>query len=157
MVTTEYLNEFAGLARNYCNFCEQSPPKSGEDRYVLSVVAGLYASAFLLKKRQECDYLGPSVSEEISNAIFKRFGSLRFNYYRMINEPEKIPGDDPTIGDLSDDLRDIYVDLKSGLSSFDAGNEAQAEEDWRTSFYLHWGQHAANVIFVLNRYGAPNE
>ncbi|MCU7932316.1 MAG: DUF5063 domain-containing protein [Candidatus Thiodiazotropha sp. (ex Codakia rugifera)] len=157
MEISEYLKEFSGLVRNFCNFCEQAPAKNGEERQALRSVAALYASAFLLQKRNSVDYAGPTVANDISNAIYKRFGSLSFNYYRMIDDPEKIPGQEPSAGDLADDLRDIYVDLKSGLSAFDAGCEEQAEEDWRTSFYLHWGQHAANVILVLNRYGAPNE
>ncbi|MCU7805773.1 MAG: DUF5063 domain-containing protein [Candidatus Thiodiazotropha sp. (ex Lucinoma borealis)] len=151
-----YLTEFARLARNYCNFSEQEAPESAEVALILKLVSALYASAFLLKKKPGIECLGPNVTKDISDAIFKRFGSLRFNYYRVVDDPEKIPGDQPSAGDLADDLRDIYVDLKSGLASFDAGDINQAEEDWRTSFYLHWGQHATNVISVLHKHGAPN-
>ncbi|MCU7805774.1 MAG: DUF5063 domain-containing protein [Candidatus Thiodiazotropha sp. (ex Lucinoma borealis)] len=98
-------------------------------------------------------YNKPFIGREIPG--HPSFG-LRFNYYRVVDDPEKIPGDQPSAGDLADDLRDIYVDLKSGLASFDAGDINQAEEDWRTSFYLHWGQHATNVISVLHKHGAPN-
>ena len=157
MEKSRYLTEFAGLVRTYCNFSEQQPLKSDEAPLILKLVSGLYASAFLLRKNQCCEYLGPIVAQQISDAIYKRFGSLEFNYYRVLDNPEKIPGDEPSVGDLADDLRDIYVDLKSGLNSYDDGDKGQAEEDWRTSFYLHWGQHAANVIFILNRYAAQYE
>ncbi|WP_078118517.1 DUF5063 domain-containing protein [Thiosocius teredinicola] len=156
MEISEYLKEFAGLVRNFCNFCEQAPAKNGDERQAIQFVAALYASAHLLQKRVGVNYAGPTVSSEIANAVYKRFGSLAFNYYRMVGDPEQIPGQEPVVGDLADDLRDIYVDLKSGLSVFDAGCEAQAEDEWRITFYLHWGQHAANVIFVLNRYGVPD-
>ncbi len=62
MAISEYLKEFAGLVRNFCNFCEQAPAKNGDERQAIQFVAALYASAFLLQKRVGVNYAGPTVS-----------------------------------------------------------------------------------------------
>ncbi|GAB5548304.1 MAG: hypothetical protein SangKO_080640 [Sandaracinaceae bacterium] len=49
-------------------------------------------------------------------------------------------------GSLTDDFLDIHHDLKGGLSLFDAGHEAAAVWEWRTSFDEHWGRHAVSAL-----------
>ena len=145
--------EFTGLVRNFCHVSEHCfEDREKEIELIREIVAALYASAFALPMVDGEIYESPKVGEGISQAIFQRFGSLPFNYYNCIDTPHAIPARESSVGDLADDLRDIYVDLKSGLFFYDAGDVEQAVLEWKSSFHFHWGQHAVNVLYVLHCY-----
>jgi|AntDryMetagUQ889_1029465.scaffolds.fasta_scaffold07066_2 hypothetical protein len=60
---------------------------------------------------------------------------------------------DPEVmaGDLSDDLADIWRDLKAGLRGLDEGGpEMSIRWEWRWGFYNHWGPHATSALTVLH-------
>ena len=56
------------------------------------------------------------------------------------------------IGLLSDDLLDVYVDIRRGLDlwSADVPREAAIWE-WRFHLEIHWGDHAVDAIRALHR------
>ena len=59
----------------------------------------------------------------------------------------------PVAGSLSDDLADIWRDLKLGLLAMEsdaADRSADIAWHWRFSFESHWAQHAAGAIGGLN-------
>jgi hypothetical protein len=52
---------------------------------------------------------------------------------------------------LSDDLADIWLDLKHGLLALD--DRARPEDvtwEWRFGFYAHWGRHATEALRALH-------
>jgi hypothetical protein len=55
-------------------------------------------------------------------------------------------------GQLTDDLTDIWKDVKTGLLMLDAGRP-EAESDalwhWRSMLEVHWGPHASWAIGAL--------
>jgi hypothetical protein len=53
---------------------------------------------------------------------------------------------------LSDDLEDIYCDLKRGLLEMEhsAGVSANIVWDWKFSLESHWGRHAVSAIGALH-------
>lgn len=55
------------------------------------------------------------------------------------------------LGDLSDDIGDIYSDLKRGLASYEEGDTNAAIWEWRFGFEFHWGVHAVDALRVLHR------
>jgi hypothetical protein len=54
-------------------------------------------------------------------------------------------------GSLTDDVIDVYCDLKMGLDAFDAGHVEGAVWDWRFNFAHHWGHHAVDGLRALQR------
>ena len=54
--------------------------------------------------------------------------------------------DEPVIGDLYDDLADIYSDLAEGLFIYRHVSPTEAERYWRQSFRYHWGEHATGAL-----------
>jgi hypothetical protein len=52
-------------------------------------------------------------------------------------------------GSLSDDIADVYRDLRNGFLSYDSGDVDEAVWNWRTEFESHWGRHAAHAIYAL--------
>ena len=59
-------------------------------------------------------------------------------------------GAEVSIGNIDDDIIDIYRDIKRGLIAYDAGHQRDAQCFWIHSFESHWGAHAANAISALH-------
>ena len=58
----------------------------------------------------------------------------------------------PLVGDLADDIADIFSDVLTGLKCFDDGRMADAAWEWAFSFQTHWGRHASGAIRTLHAY-----
>jgi hypothetical protein len=58
-------------------------------------------------------------------------------------EPEQL------IGDVIDDLADIYRDLGCGIAHWTAGEREHAVWLWRESSRTHWQYHAAGALYAL--------
>ncbi len=57
------------------------------------------------------------------------------------------------VGDLADDLTDIYRDVMPGLRCWDTNGEAGLARvvwEWRFSFLTHWGQHAVAILWIVH-------
>jgi hypothetical protein len=54
---------------------------------------------------------------------------------------------------LSDDLADIYRDLKNGLNFFNRGEEGiqKAIWEWKFNYEHHWGPHLYNALHTIHR------
>ena len=89
---------------------------------------------------------------------------LQRDYYWQIFEPLEADRPDAIAGSLSDDLADIWRDLKVGLLEMDDSADAKSPNavwHWRFSFDSHWAHHAAGAIGALNalcygRFADPN-
>jgi hypothetical protein len=75
---------------------------------------------------------------------------MPFQYYWEILEPVAWEPEKPVVGDLCDDLIDIYSDLREGLNLYDAGNEESAVFYWRLLFRAHWGRHLTSALHALH-------
>ncbi len=76
--------------------------------------------------------------ERIRERADETFGWER--YYRIES------GDGVELmGDLIDDIGDIYLDLRRGLEVFDR-SEVDGIWEWWFGFEAHWGVHARNAI-----------
>lgn len=59
---------------------------------------------------------------------------------------------DPILGSLADDLIDMYFDLKEGLALHESGQSEpnQVILEWRSSFDIHWGEHALGALRTIH-------
>lgn len=56
-------------------------------------------------------------------------------------------------GMLSDDLRDIYSDLKNGLDALENGvAQDDVEFEWCLMYWKHWGEHTRNAITAIHAF-----
>jgi hypothetical protein len=90
------------------------------------------------------------VSDEEWKQVYARAAALPFQYYSSYFDPSQVPPEDHEIGDLADDVADIYRDLCAGLALVDAGHLAEAQWQLRFSFLTHWGRHASGAIRALH-------
>ena len=72
--------------------------------------------------------------------------------YWTVFDPTKPTKDDPVVGDLADDLADVYCDLRRGLDAWEAADAASRLEiiwTWRFDYESHWGQHAVDALRAI--------
>lgn len=140
--------EFADLARRYCQLCERG--QCGDDRAtvdsLLALLCELSAAALRLPSVEPSDR--QDVDRRPQPADLVRFEP---NCYRECFNPFELE-EEPVIGSLSDDLGDVYVDLRQGLDTLDRGTPDDARDaiwNWKFSFESHWGEHATGAIRAL--------
>jgi hypothetical protein len=87
----------------------------------------------------------------------ERFASLPFQYYRNEHNPLDLeePGTNGVggtgeIGDVIDDLADVWLDIECGLELFDRGDRDAAAWHWHLMFKSHWGRHATAALYALH-------
>ena len=70
------------------------------------------------------------------------------DYYKKVFDPWKT--EDPLYGSISDDLADIWRDLKLGMLVLAKDDASNAICEWRFHFFHHWGRfHAAGLLHPL--------
>lgn len=97
----------------------------------------------------------PDVSDDEWHQVFRRLGTrLDAGYYWTAGSellPFEARAPEPGVGDLRDDLADIWRDLVTGLRGLKSG--AAAEDvlwQWQLDFESHWGEHAVDALRVLH-------
>jgi hypothetical protein len=154
--------EFVVEARRYCALIEGaeiSGPGLFESE-CLNALLRLYQRLLLLPI---ADPVGPELPGRISHeewqALWERnAGRIEHDRYWEVFEPLAEDKPDPVCASISDDLSDIWRDVKMGLSTFDSGKPncvADAVWHWRFSFGSHWGRHLAGAICALTAVHAP--
>ncbi len=85
--------------------------------------------------------------------VLDRASRLPFRYYSELLDPMPVPArDDPVVGDVTDDIADIYRDIVGGLRLYDAGKRAEAAWNWVFDFENHWGEHATSAVRAIYCY-----
>ncbi len=148
------VDRFILLVREYCCWAEgQALPSEEEAKRATGLLARLYAAALELPSIEpQSDELGEGVSDDELQRVCKRFASLPFQYYFEIFNPVAAPPEEAVLGDLCDDLADIYRDLKDGLAMLEGGSERDAIFHWKTHFEFHWGRHTTSALHALHCY-----
>jgi hypothetical protein len=101
-------------------------------------------------KEKQADY--PRREHAGWEADFERLSDLPLQSYRMVYAPLDLQSSDTLVNDLRDDLADIYGDLWHGLRALEGGDGAYAVNHWRSSYFYHWGHHAAAAIYAIDEF-----
>jgi hypothetical protein len=86
--------------------------------------------------------------EDIYNLLQKKLGDA--DLYWTVFDPTK--DKEVIYGSVSDDIADIYRDLKEGLVEIreSAAAPSQVIWDWRLGFYTHWGYPATSALRTIH-------
>jgi hypothetical protein len=147
------MKSLVSTAREFCNWCKTDPASAHEEgQRAHTLLARLYARALELEApaQYDSDVEPKRIGDEEWKAVFKRGAALPFQYYSSYFDPSVIPPDEHEIGDLSDDIADIYRDLSAALALYDDGHETEAQREFHFSFVTHWGRHASGAIRALH-------
>lgn len=160
--------EFVTVGVQYCSFLESFEYDSHQevtDR-LTKLLPLLYLKASLLEDVdiEEDIYPEVTVTEEGYNYILSRLYNLyksNDTYLEVFLEDMKY-SDTPISASISEDLSDIYQDIKNCVSIYEQGVEVNMLEAVFTcheNFKLYWGQKLVNVLRALHslRYSAGSE
>jgi hypothetical protein len=153
----ESVTAFVEEARRYCRRIESG----GSDntwvfaRDCLACVLRLYGAALELPAREpeavkSLDRIDHDDWERMMRHVGRR---LARECYWEVFEPLERDRPEAICGSLSDDLADIWRDIKPGLLELDSPGEASVDDvvwQWRFSFESHWGHHAVGCIAALH-------
>ena len=148
--------EFVTVAAEFCAYLEQSEGRKCRDftDTVLKLLPLLYLKAALLEDIEGAEDFLPEafVSEQDYEFVRLTLSALlgeKDDYLDFCNEGVKF-SDEPAVKTISEDLADIYQDLKDFISVFQLGlNETMNEV--RNAFVLYWGQTLTNAMRALHR------
>ena len=147
----KHIKEFARLAQEYCDWVEGKGNK-GEDQlfYLQVLLSKLYCWGIQLPDCEPTDLLeSDELPDHNHQEILNYFKTFPIQYYSMIFNAHIVPSEEPVIGDVIDDLADIYKDLKDGLWYLGRGSELDAVFRWRFSLGAHWARHILGAMYAL--------
>ena len=144
-------SEFARLARAFCDWCEAPALSAPADVWASLWLARLHAAALALPKVDAENENGlpplpeaPAARAKANLAVFNGF------YYREFFDPNPSLEEEPCMGDVGDDLADIYKDVRAGLVLYESGEQNDALWHWSFLHQTHWGRHAVGALFALH-------
>lgn len=153
------VSEFVTVAALYCDYIEQAAAKNRGEfvDMIIKLLPMLYVRALLLPT---CETLGDedleiSVTEEIYENIRYQLAQVmgeQDDYMDVFIEDMKY-SDQPIARLISEDLADIYQDIKNFIMAFKQGlnvimNDALAA--CQDNFKQYWGQKLVNTLRALH-------
>lgn len=141
--TKTKVENFSKIVRRYCDWAENSSVEVNNDMQTAQkILAELCLSVLDLPDDEfEDDVEIKDVSTEEWKAVMGKFSNLPINEYLMVFDPTKAEENETVFALLSEDLADIYRDIKRGLLFYDAGHISEAIWQWKFNFKIHWGRH----------------
>ncbi len=147
------------IAAQYCVFLEQSTSRTRKDFVgtLLKLLPLLYVKATLLPK---CEALGAFPVEELVKEGDYEF--IRTNAAQIMGEQDDYLdvfvqdmkySDRPIVKNISEDLADIYQDVRNFVGIYKIGYEEtmyDAIAKVRENFELYWGQTLVNTLRALH-------
>lgn len=151
--------EFVTVAVQYCAYLELSEGKSREE-YVdtlLKILPLLYLKGALLPKYELLTDYAPSdyVTEENYDIVRNNISyvmSDKDDYLDVFVEDMKY-SDTPILTSVSENLADIYQDIKNFVCAYrdgDEDNRYNAVATCKDAFVNFWGQKLTNVMRALH-------
>lgn len=140
---------FAVTAEHYCAWAEHAPKSAdGEVETAIRLLLDLMTRVIELPASDPDDEDDERPTHAEWNAVFRRFATLPFQYYAT-SDPWDMEDKSVGVGDLHDDLADVWRDVRHGLNAYKAGRIDSASWQWSFSFRSHWGEHATEALRVL--------
>ena len=139
---------FVWKAGEFCKFIQQAGTLPIDERMLAArcYLLALYTAALSLRSVEPTEDAKPGRSPEPPS---NWQGFDEFENYWDVFDPYKL--DEAVAGSLSDDLLDVYRDVRRGLALWESGHDASAIWEWRFSFESHWGDHAVDALRALHR------
>ncbi len=151
------VDAFAAAAKEFRLWVNSGPHEGAEGaRLALSSISSLYALALQLPlPLEDAEPVATElwVNSTESESVLRRLADLPLQYYSEVFDPLPVPaGDEPLVGDLCDDIRDMYIDIVTGLLRYEDSQPDEAVGHWVFFLWHHWGEHATSAMRVLHAY-----
>ena len=151
--------EFVTVGVEYCLLLERSQNHERADFVdkAVKILPLLYLKATLLPETlsESDELLEEFVTEEAYATIVNEVSSVlkdKDDYLETFH-PDMKYSDTPVIASISEDLADVYQDIKNFVSTFSIGHEPSMYEALvicKTNFASFWGQKLVNAMGALH-------
>ena len=152
--------EFVTVAAEYCSFLENSNQQDTRSfiEKMTKIIPLIYLKTSLLPSFEmmlEEEVIEQFVSEEEYEFIRQQIRDVigQYDEYLEVFHPDMQYSDSPVLASISEDLTDVYQDLKDMIANFQSAdlqimNDALAncEENFRN----FWGQKLINALRALH-------
>ena len=152
----QLIDEFVETAGHYCSLIEghrQYPVREFLKR-VRKLLPVLYSQALRLPDVESThDKNYRDITHEQWREMFDRLREFLgpLDQYWVIFDPIMKDVEDPVVSSLSDDLADIWRDLRNGLMHWDSvAGSPDIVWEWHFSFHGHWSDHAVDALRSIN-------
>ena len=144
------IDNFAKIATKFCNWCEEKSSLSTNDLLTAQIILADLLSCVL---RLDDNGIGEdSTVDDVSADEWRidreRFSNLKFDGYLKVFDP--FAKGEPVYCLLSDDISDIYSDVKEGLTYYEKGIFSEAVWHWRFTFSTHWGRPLIGAQYAIH-------
>jgi hypothetical protein len=148
------VKRFIGTAQAYCGLIETGGSLEGSAFFkeCFRLVAKLLSEAVGLPDDVGRCGTGRRVTHGEWREIYQRLKlDLGDNdHYKKVFDAWKTEHPEVLLGSISDDLADIWWDVKQGLAVLANDDASNAICEWRLSFLQHWGSfHATGLLHAL--------
>jgi len=148
---TDYILQFAQVARGFASWCEAESLGAEPEVTAAVWLAQLHAAALQLPNHEAQNDRGvPEIPVNLLARVCANLQCYLGRYYREFFDPSPLLDDTHVLGDIGDDLLDIYKDIRIGLILYDAGETDEALWHWSFLHRIHWGHHAVGALFALH-------
>ena len=152
------VEDFHRTARHYCDLIE-SVSQHSLPKFLASVrssLTALYGFAIVLPELESTDEetvrdISHVEWTAICDAISEKLG--RHDLYWEIFDPTVELADAPVSQTISDDLSDIWRDLKIGVDVWEFASEEMKKQivwNWKFNFKHHWSCHLVDALRTIN-------
>jgi len=159
MLIVEEDRTFPELVRSFCELVERPPGSPLKTLHDLrEVLAALYAAALELP-----DFYDTTDEELprylwVEDALFEIEENLRnctgLDSFWLFEEPFGIPLNHPRCLSVSDELAQLWQELKPGLLALEEDEDRWRNDvfwHWKLGFHSRWGTHAVDSIWAIHR------
>ncbi|WP_409291239.1 DUF5063 domain-containing protein [Peribacillus sp. SCS-37] len=139
------LDDFFQSAVHYCSIIEDCEPNQIHTKVKTLLVSllDLYSKAIFLPEAEPGNYEGTDL-----NIVVPEINFGEYDHYWEIFNPYHL--EEPVGASLSDDILDIYKDVKKGILLYEKNEHLEANWEWKFGFEIHWGSHAVDAIRALH-------
>ncbi|MGD8569232.1 MAG: DUF5063 domain-containing protein [Gammaproteobacteria bacterium] len=142
---TPSLDKMANIAREYCRLIDTLEPHTDGEQWIQSMgklLPQLHTAIVLLESPRQYTYAHHLENDDIRCELFMRLNEFFVNDQHVWNGFDKHELKVQMCESLAYDFTDMYFDLKRGLELLDLypRQPNQAANDWRSSFFYHWGR-----------------
>lgn len=139
------VEDFFHSAVNYCNIIDNFDSNKVHNnlKTLLVALVDLYSKALYLP---EVELENDEVTEVDISVPQINFN--QYDYYWEVFNPYDL--EEPVGASLSDDILDIYKDVKKGILLYEKYEHIEGIWEWKFGFEIHWGSHAVDAIRALH-------
>ncbi len=159
LVYSKNVIEFVTVASEYCATIEKGTKNSAQENLqkLQKILPLLYLKAAMLPKTEQVmdDELEKYISELDYNVLNQKWLEMlgEHDSFYEVFDPEIQFGQETVTASISENLLDIYQDLKNFLIAYSIGNEEVMNDslyDCTYHFEEFWGQQLVNVLRAVH-------